>query len=139
MKKSAFSLVEVVVSLFLTMLIFVPTLEISNKQLSVFKNINSTRYEQDFFYSLVANLKNTDNFYLESKKIKFQTYKEIKQSKIFKNLNLEYPKNKDFNLDIDIKVQEIDFYSVKKEVNIIEISFSTKNKKFKEKIIKFKG
>lgn len=139
MKKSAFSLVEVIISLFLAMSIFIPTLKIINKQLNTLKNINSTSYELNFFYSLVANLKNTDNFSLENKKIKFQTYNEIKQSEIFKNLNLEYPQNEDFNLEVNFKVQEVDFYSTKKEANIIEVVFSVKNKKFKEKILKFKG
>ena len=121
MKKSrAFSLMEVIVSVFILFLVLIPSIKLNSQQLKTYSKIRAKEKELHFFNSL--------NNYVKSKSISnshFQTY----------DRNIQ---NDEFNLLIDVEDMEVDFSDRKEKVSLINLEYKGASKTYKNKIIKFK-
>ena len=129
MKKSrAFSLMEVIVSVFILFLVLIPSIKLNSQQLKTYSKIRNKEKELHFFNSL--------NNYLKSKSIsnshlEFNSYSDF----------LTYVRNiqnDEFNLTIDVEDIEVDFSDRKERVSLINLEYKGASKTYKNKIIKFK-
>ena len=136
MKKSrAFSLMEVIVSVFILFLVLIPSIKLNSQQLKTYSKIRNKEKELHFFNSL--------NNYIKSKSIsnshlEFNSYSDFLSS--FSDFQT-YAKNiqdDEFNLIIDVEDMEVDFSDRKEKVSLINLEYRGASKIYKNKIIKFK-
>ena len=136
MKKSkAFSLIEVIVSVFILFLVLIPSIKLNSQQLKTYSIIREKQKELHFFNSL--------NNYLKSKSIsnshlEFNNYSDFINSFSDFQSYIRDIQNKDFNLLIDIEDTEIDFSDRKEKVSLINLEYRGASKSYRNKIIKFK-
>ena len=136
MKKSkAFSLMEVIVSVFILFLVLIPSIKLNSQQLKTYSIIREKQKELHFFNSL--------NNYLKSKSIsnshlEFNNYSDFINSFSDFQSYIRDIQNKDFNLLIDIEDTEIDFSDRKEKVSLINLEYRGASKSYRNKIIKFK-
>ena len=112
MKKSrAFSLMEVIVSVFILFLVLIPSIKLNSQQLKTYSKIRVKEKElhSDFLSSFND----------------FKTYAR----------NIQ---NDEFNLTIDVEDIEVDFSDRKEKVSLINLEYRGASKTYKNKIIKFK-
>ncbi|MGP1429695.1 MAG: prepilin-type N-terminal cleavage/methylation domain-containing protein [Fusobacterium sp.] len=136
MKKSkAFSLMEVIVSVFILFLILIPSVKLNSQQLKTYSEIREKEKELHFFNSL--------NNYLKSKSIsnnhlEFNSYSDFINS--FNDFQT-YTRNMqsdEFKLLIDVEDIEVDFFDRKEKISLISLEYKGASKSYKNKIIKFK-
>lgn len=136
MKKSkAFSLMEVIVSVFILFLILIPSVKLNSQQLKTYSEIREKEKELHFFNSL--------NNYLKSKSIsnnhlEFNSYSDFINS--FNDFQT-YTRNMqsdEFKLLIDVEDIEVDFFDRKEKISLISLEYKEASKSYKNKIIKFK-
>lgn len=136
MKKSkAFSLMEVIVSVFILFLVLIPSVKLNNQQLKTYSEIREKEKELHFFNSL--------NNYLKSKSIsnnhlEFNSYSDFINS--FNDFQT-YTRNMqsdEFKLLIDVEDIEVDFFDRKEKISLISLEYKGASKSYKNKIIKFK-
>ena len=136
MKKSkAFSLMEVIVSVFILFLVLIPSVKLNSQQLKTYSEIREKEKELHFFNSL--------NNYLKSKSIsnnhlEFNSYSDFINS--FNDFQT-YTRNMqsdEFKLLIDVEDIEVDFSDRKEKVSLISLEYKGASKSYKNKIIKFK-
>lgn len=136
MKKSkAFSLMEVIVSVFILFLVLIPSVKLNSQQLKTYSEIREKEKELHFFNSL--------NNYLKSKSIsnnhlEFNSYSDFINS--FNDFQT-YTRNMqsdEFKLLIDVEDIEIDFFDRKEKISLISLEYKGASKSYKNKIIKFK-
>ena len=136
MKKSkAFSLIEVIVSLFILFLVLIPSIKLNSQQLKTYSIIREKQKELHFFNSL--------NNYLKSKSIsnshlEFNNYSDFINSFSDFQSYIRDIQNKDFNLLIDIEDIEVNFSDRKEKISLISLEYKGTSKTYKNKIIKFK-
>ena len=134
-KYRAFSLIEVIVSVFILFLVLIPSVKLNSQQLKTYSIIREKRKELHFFYSL--------NNYLKSKSIlsshlEFNNYSDFLSSFNDFQTYTRNIENKDFKLLIDVEDIEIDFSDRKEKASIINLEYRGVSKIYKNKIIKFK-
>lgn len=136
MKKSkAFSLMEVIVSVFILFLVLIPSIKLNSQQLKTYSEIREKETELHFFNSL--------NNYLKSKSIsnnhlEFNSYSDFINS--FNDFQT-YTRNMqsdEFKLLIDVEDIEVDFFDRKEKISLISLEYKGASKSYKNKIIKFK-
>ena len=136
MKKSkAFSLMEVIVSVFILFLVLIPSIKLNSQQLKTYSIIREKQKELHFFNSL--------NNYLKSKSIsnshlEFNNYSDFINSFSDFQSYIRDIQNKDFNLLIDIEDIEVNFSDRKEKISLISLEYKGASKTYKNKIIKFK-
>ena len=136
MKKSkAFSLMEVIVSVFILFLVLIPSIKLNSQQLKTYSEIREKQKELHFFNSL--------NNYLKSKSIsnshlEFNNYSDFINSFSDFQSYIRDIQNKDFNLLIDIEDIEVNFSDRKEKISLISLEYKGTSKTYKNKIIKFK-
>ena len=136
MKKSrAFSLMEVIVSVFILFLVLIPSIKLNSQQLKTYSKIRAKEKELHFFNSL--------NNYLKSKSIsnshlEFNNYSDFINSFSDFQSYIRDIQNKDFNLLIDIEDIEVNFSDRKEKISLISLEYKGTSKTYKNKIIKFK-
>ena len=136
MKKSkAFSLIEVIVSVFILFLVLIPSIKLNSQQLKTYSIIREKQKELHFFNSL--------NNYLKSKSIsnshlEFNNYSDFINSFSDFQSYIRDIQNKDFNLLIDIEDIEVNFSDRKEKISLISLEYKGASKPYKNKIIKFK-
>jgi len=136
MKKSkAFSLIEVIVSVFILFLVLIPSIKLNSQQLKTYSIIREKQKELHFFNSL--------NNYLKSKSIsnshlEFNNYSDFINSFSDFQSYIRDIQNKDFNLLIDIEDIEVNFSDRKEKISLISLEYKGASKTYKNKIIKFK-
>lgn len=136
MKKSkAFSLMEVIMSVFILFLVLIPSIKLNSQQLKTYSIIREKQKELHFFNSL--------NNYLKSKSIsnshlEFNNYSDFINSFSDFQSYIRDIQNKDFNLLIDIEDIEVNFSDRKEKVSLINLEYRGASKTYKNKIIKFK-
>ena len=136
MKKSkAFSLMEVIVSVFILFLVLIPSIKLNSQQLKTYSEIREKETELHFFNSL--------NNYLKSKSIsnnhlEFNSYSDFINS--FNDFQT-YTRNMqsdEFELLIDVEDIEVDFFDRKEKISLISLEYKGASKSYRNKIIKFK-
>ena len=136
MKKSkAFSLIEVIVSVFILFLVLIPSIKLNSQQLKTYSIIREKQKDLHFFNSL--------NNYLKSKSIsnshlEFNNYSDFINSFSDFQSYIRDIQNKDFNLLIDIEDIEVNFSDRKEKISLISLEYKGASKTYKNKIIKFK-
>ena len=136
MKKSrAFSLMEIIVSVFILFLVLIPSIKLNSQQLKTYSIIREKQKELHFFNSL--------NNYLKSKSIsnshlEFNNYSDFINSFSDFQSYIRDIQNKDFNLLIDIEDIEVNFSDRKEKISLISLEYKGTSKTYKNKIIKFK-
>ena len=123
-KNKAFSLMEVIVSVFILILVLIPSIKLNIQQIKTYSKIKNFDSELHFFASLNNYLKaeNIINSHLE-----FNNF-----GNSFQNL-----KNKNFNLIIDIEKTEVDFSNRKEKANLIKVEYRGNKKIYKNTLLKF--
>ena len=118
-KNKAFSLMEVIVSVFILILVLIPSVKLNIQQIKTYSKIKNADSELHFFTSLNNYLKaeNIINSHLE-----FNNYTDF--IKTFNNFGNSFQnlKNKNFNLIIDIEKTEDVIYGGK-----VRITFKDPN------------
>lgn len=137
MKNKAFSYIEIILSIFIITSVIFPSLKISSQQLNTYKKINAYNDELIFFNSIINHLKSKDNFITES--IHIKNYQELKNTDIFKDLNIDNNKLENFSLDIEIEKTNIDFYVEELPSNLININFKSKRNSLFTQILIFEA
>lgn len=137
MKNKAFSYIEIILSIFIITSVIFPSLKICSQQLNTYKKINTYNDELIFFNSIISHLKSKDNFITES--IHIKNYQELKNTDIFKDLNIDNNKLENFSLDIEIEKTNIDFYVEELPSNLININFKSKRNSLFTQILIFEA
>lgn len=137
MKNKAFSYMEVIVSLFIFIIVFIPALKLNSNQIKTYKLIVNYSKEQTFLNSLLSYLKADKIFFKENKNYSIKNFSELKKNILFKNFKFSEELKEDFSLEIEIKKDLVDFYSKQLVVNIYKISFQKQKKKYQVELIKF--
>lgn len=136
MKKSkAFSLIEVIVSVFILFLVLIPSVKLNSQQLKTYSEIREKEKELHFFNSL--------NNYLKSKSIsnnhlEFNSYSDFINSFNDFQTYTRNMQNDEFKLLIDVEDIEVDFFDRKEKISLISLEYKGASKSYKNKIIKFK-
>lgn len=136
MKKSkAFSLMEVIVSVFILFLVLIPSVKLNSQQLKTYSEIREKEKELHFFNSL--------NNYLKSKSISNNHLEFNRYSDFINSFNdfQTYTRNMqsdEFKLLIDVEDIEVDFFDRKEKISLISLEYKGASKSYKNKIIKFK-
>lgn len=137
-KNKAFSLSEVIMSIFLLMLVLIPAIKLNTNQFKAYKTLQTYDQSLAFVRSLKNYVSKNQNYINNNIHIEyldrisffrdFQNFKYILPNKNFQN----------FKLIIDIKIVEVDFKIKKSEAAIGNIYFLIDNKSFSENFIKFR-
>ena len=132
MKKSrAFSLMEVIVSVFILFLVLIPSIKLNSQQLKTYSKIRAKEKELHFFNSLKS--KSISNSHLE-----FNSYSDFLSFFSDFQTYARNIQNDEFNLLIDVEDIEVDFSDRKEKVSLINLEYRGASKTYKNKIIKFK-
>ena len=123
-KNKAFSLMEVIVSVFILILVLIPSIKLNIQQIKTYSKIRNADSELHFFTSLNNYLKaeNITNAHLE-----FNNF-----GNSFQNL-----KNKNFKLIIDTEKTEVDFSNRKENASLIKVEYRGDKKIYKNTLLKF--
>ena len=133
-KNKAFSLMEVIVSVFILILVLIPSIKLNIQQIKTYSKIKYFDSELHFFASLNNYLKaeNIINSHLE-----FNNYSDfITRFNNFGN-SFQNLKNKNFNLIIDIEKIEVDFSNRKEKASLIKVKYRGDKKIYKNTLLKF--
>ena len=131
-KNKAFSLMEVIVSVFILILVLIPSIKLNIQQIKTYSKIRNTDSELHFFTSLNSYLKaeNITNSHLE-----FNNYTDFITT--FNNFGNSFQNLKNFNLIIDIEKTEVDFSNRKEKASLIKVEYRGDKKIYKNTLLKF--
>lgn len=138
MKKNAFSLIEIIISITLLILTIFPILKINSKQIKIIKKLELYNSSSNFFFSINHFLLNEKIFFSKNNLFEFKNYEEIRNCELFRNLNLLYYPKHNFLLKISFEVEDIDFSHNYYSCNIVKLNFVDSTNNLTSKIIKFK-
>jgi len=135
MKKSrAFSLMEVIVSVFILFLVLIPSIKLNSQQLKTYSKIRAKEKELHFFNSLGNYIKSKS---ISNSHLEFNSYADfITRFNNFGN-SFQNLKNKNFNLIIDIEKIEVDFSNRKEKASLIKVKYRGDKKIYKNTLLKF--
>ena len=133
-KNKAFSLMEVIVSVFILILVLIPSIKLNIQQIKTYSKIRNADSELHFFTSLNNYLKaeNITNAHLE-----FNNYSDFTTR--FDNFGSSFHnfKSENFNLKIDVEKTEIDFSNRKQKASLIKVEYRGDKKIYKNTLLKF--
>ena len=131
-KNKAFSLMEVIVSVFILILVLIPSVKLNIQQIKTYSKIRNADSELHFFTSLNNYLKaeNIINYHLE-----FSSYTDFITT--FNNFGNSFQNLKNFNLIIDIEKTEVDFSNRKEKASLIKVEYRGDKKIYKNTLLKF--
>ena len=133
-KNKAFSLMEVIVSVFILILVLIPSIKLNIQQIKTYSKIKNFDSELHFFASLNNYFKaeNIINSHLE-----FNNYSDFITT--FNNFGNSFQnlKNKNFKLIIDTEETEVDFSNRKEKGNLIKVEYRGNKKIYKNTLLKF--
>ena len=131
-KNKAFSLMEVIVSVFILILVLIPSVKLNIQQIKTYSKIKNADSELHFFASLNNYLKseNIINSHLE-----FNNYSDFITR--FNNFGNSFQNLKNFNLIIDIEKTEVDFSNRKEKASLIKVEYRGDKKIYKNTLLKF--
>lgn len=133
-KNKAFSLMEVIVSVFILILVLIPSIKLNIQQIKSYSKIKNADSELHFFTSLNNYLKaeNMTNSHLE-----FKNYSDFIAT--FSNFGNTFQnlKNKNFKIIIDTEKIEVDFSNRKERANLIKVEYRGDKKIYKNTLLKF--
>ena len=133
MKKSkAFSLMEVIVSVFILFLVLIPSIKLNSQQLKTYSKIRAKEKELHFFNSL--------NNYIKSKSIsnihlEFNSYSDFLSSFSDFQTYVRNIQDDEFNLTIDVEDMEVDFSDRKERVSLINLEYRGASKTYKSELL----
>ena len=133
MKKSkAFSLMEVIVSVFILFLVLIPSIKLNSQQLKTYSKIRAKEKELHFFNSL--------NNYIKSKSIsnshlEFNSYSDFLSSFSDFQTYVRNIQDDEFNLTIDVEDMEVDFSDRKERVSLINLEYKGASKTYKSELL----
>lgn len=133
-KNKAFSLMEVIVSVFILILVLIPSIKLNIQQIKTYSKIKNADRELHFFTSLNNYLKveNITNTHLE-----FNNYYDfITTFNNFGNFFQNF-KDKNFKLKMDVEKIEVDFSNRKEKVDLIKVEYRGEKKIYKNILLKF--
>lgn len=134
-KNKGFTLVEVVVSVAILMLVLIPSINLNIGQMRSFRSIEKREKEEIFLNSLINYLKRNGEKLEKIGKIKYKNVDEFLMD--FKEWEGLKKKSKDFELEIDTEIVEVDFYSRKSKAKVVKIFYKSFAKEYRREFIKF--
>ena len=133
-KNKAFSLMEVIVSVFILILVLIPSIKLNIQQIKNYSKIRNADSELHFFTSLNNYLK-AEN--ITSTHLEFNNYSDfITRFNNFGN-SFQNLKNKNFKLVMDIEKTEVDFSNRKENASLIKVEYRGDKKIYKNTLLKF--
>ena len=136
-KNKAFSVIEVIVSVFILMIVLIPSARLNIKQFETFNTVQKNDSTLYFLNSLNNYMKN--NYKNISNNIHFDynnSSEFLRDFDNFKNMIPKHP-NENFKLSIQLKEIEVNFYNENKKAVLGTINFSNNSKNFEKNFIKF--
>ena len=133
-KNKAFSLMEVIVSVFILILVLIPSVKSNSQQIKTYSKIRNADSELHFFTSLNNYLK-AEN--IVDSHLEFNNYSDFTTR--FDNFGSSFHnfKNENFNLKIDAEKIEIDFSNRKQKASLIKVEYRGDKKIYKNTLLKF--
>ena len=133
-KNKAFSLMEVIVSVFILILVLIPSVKSNSQQIKTYFKIRNADSELHFFTSLNNYLKAED---IVDSHLEFNNYSDFTTR--FDNFGSSFHnfKNENFNLKIDAEKIEIDFSNRKEKASLIKVEYRGDKKIYKNTLLKF--
>jgi len=133
-KNKAFSLMEVIVSVFILILVLIPSVKSNSQQIKTYSKIRNADSELHFFTSLNNYLKAED---IVDSHLEFNNYSDFTTR--FDNFGSSFHnfKNENFNLKIDVEKIEIDFSNRKQKASLIKVEYRGDKKIYKNTLLKF--
>ena len=133
-KNKAFSLMEVIISVFILILVLIPSVKSNSQQIKTYSKIRNADSELHFFTSLNNYLKAED---IVDSHLEFNNYSDFITR--FDNFGSSFHnfKNRNFNLKIDIEKTEIDFSNRKQKASLIKVEYRGDKKIYKNTLLKF--
>ena len=133
-KNKAFSLMEVIVSVFILILVLIPSVKSNSQQIKTYSKIRNADSELHFFTSLNNYLKAED---IVDSHLEFNNYSNFTTR--FDNFGSSFHnfKNENFNLKIDVEKTEIDFSNRKQKASLIKVEYRGDKKIYKNTLLKF--
>ena len=133
-KNKAFSLMEVIVSVFILILVLIPSVKSNSQQIKTYSKIRNADSELHFFTSLNNYLKAED---IVDSHLEFNNYSDFTTR--FDNFGSSFHnfKSENFNLKIDVEKTEIDFSNRKQKASIIKVEYRGDKKIYKNTLLKF--
>ena len=133
-KNKAFSLMEVIVSVFILILVLIPSVKLNIQQIKTYSRIRNADSELHFFTSFNNYLK-TEN--ITTSHLEFNNYTDfITAFNSFGN-SFQNLKDKNFKIVIDIEKTEVDFSNRKEKANLIKVQYRGNKKIYKNTLLKF--
>ena len=131
-KYRAFSLMEVIVSVFILFLVLIPSIKLNSQQLKTYSKIRTKEKELHFFNSL--------NNYIKSKSIsnsnlEFNSYSDFLSSFSDFQTYVRNIQDDEFNLTIDVEDMEVDFSDRKEKVSLINLEYRGASKTYKSELL----
>ena len=131
-KNKAFSLMEVIVSVFILILVLIPSIKLNIQQIKTYSKIRNADSELHFFTSLNNYLK-AEN--ITNSRLEFNDYTDFITT--FNNFGNSFQNLKNFNLIIDIEKTEVDFSNRKEKASLIKVEYRGDKKIYKNTLLKF--
>ena len=133
-KNRAFSLMEVTISVFILILVLIPSVKSNSQQIKTYSKIRNADSELHFFTSLNNYLKAED---IVDSHLEFNNYSDFITR--FDNFGSSFHnfKNGNFNLKIDVEKTEIDFSNRKQKASLIKVEYRGDKKIYKNTLLKF--
>ena len=131
-KNKAFSLMEVIVSVFILILVLIPSIKLNIQQIKTYSKIRNADSELHFFTSFNNYLK-TEN--ITTSHLEFNNYTDFITT--FNNFGNSFQNLKNFNLIIDIEKTEVDFSNRKEKASLITVEYRGDKKIYKNTLLKF--
>ena len=133
-KNKAFSLMEVIISVFILILVLIPSVKSNSQQIKTYSKIRNADSELHFFTSLNNYLKAED---IVDSHLEFNNYSDFITR--FDNFGSSFHnfKNGNFNLKIDVEKTEIDFSNRKQKASLIKVEYRGDKKIYKNTLLKF--
>ncbi|QYR67480.1 prepilin-type N-terminal cleavage/methylation domain-containing protein [Fusobacterium animalis] len=133
-KNKAFSLMEVIVSVFILILVLIPSIKLNIQQIKTYSKIRNADSELHFFTSFNNYLK-TEN--ITTSHLEFNNYTDfITAFNSFGN-SFQNLKGKNFKIVIDIEKTEVDFSNRKEKASLITVEYRGDKKIYKNTLLKF--
>ena len=131
-KYRAFSLMEVIVSVFILFLVLIPSIKLNSQQLKTYSKIRTKEKELHFFNSL--------NNYIKSKaisnsRLEFNSYSDFLSSFSDFQTYVRNIQDDEFNLTIDVEDIEVDFSDRKERVSLINLEYRGASKTYKSELL----
>ena len=125
---------EVIVSVFILILVLIPSIKLNIQQIKTYSKIRNADSELHFFTSFNNYLK-TEN--ITTSHLEFNNYTDfITAFNSFGN-SFQNLKDKNFKIVIDIEKTEVDFSNRKEKASLITVEYRGDKKIYKNTLLKF--